>query len=561
MFSLLAVAGCTNTLTSNEPPQPLLRLVSYDSCERLLPVLREAARKNIHPQGGGATRAEAAPAPATAKDSLSSKTQGSDYSGTNTHTAGVDEPDLVKTDGNRIFVVRQGSLEVIDAASKRITGSVGVDMGAHQLLLQGNQVLVLSSSYSNLSPMPEADSRLTKIAPQATRVQMVNVSGTPKVVGDFRIDASLVDARQVGNLARVVVRSYPRIDYPTKVDDAPVTSWLPSYSVNGTKGQVGCERVKLPDQFSGSSIVTILSFDLGLNSLNDGDPVSVMADGGTVYGSGPNLYLAHDQSWRGRDQRGRTEIFQFDVTDRQAEYVASGSVPGYLINQYSMSEHAGILRVATTMGQIESSVHTLKREGGALNQIGEVSGLGKKERIYAVRFVGTVGYVVTFRQTDPLYTIDLRDPAKPKVLGELKIPGYSAYLHPVGADRLIGVGQDATDQGRVTGTQISLFDVGNLSDPKRIAQFKIPRGHSEAEHDPHAFLYWPATKLLVVPVNNEAVLLKVEDSQLTELNRLTHQQGYIRRSLVIGETLWTISDRGLLATTLDGGTRLAWLPL
>jgi uncharacterized secreted protein with C-terminal beta-propeller domain len=241
--------------------------------------------------------------------------------------------------------------------------------------------------------------------------------------------------------------------------------------------------------------------------------------------------------------------------------VASGSIPGSLLNQYSLSEHNGVLRAATTVGQKSSAVYALRRDSGTLTQIGEVGGLGKGERIYAVRFVGAVGYVVTFRQTDPLYTIDLRDPSKPRIMGELKIPGYSAYLHPVGADRLIGLGQDATDQGRITGTQISLFDVGNLADPRRIAQFKIPKAHSEAEFDPHAFLYWPQTKLLVVPLNNEALLLKVGDGELTELGRLTHQQGQIRRSLVIGQTLWTVSDQGLLATTLDGATKLSWIAL
>jgi hypothetical protein len=137
-----------------------------------------------------------------------------------------------------------------------------------------------------------------------------------------------------------------------------------------------------------------------------------------------------------------------------------------------------------------------------LVQIGAVEGLGKGERIYSVRFVGPVGYVVTFRQTDPLYTVDLRNPAKPVVRGELKIPGYSAYLHPVGDTRLIGIGQDATDGGQVLGTQVSLFDVADLDDPTRVAKYTLAGAYSEAEVDPHAFLYWPRTGLLVVPLES-----------------------------------------------------------
>src|SRR5690606_17502076 len=170
-------------------------------------------------------------------------------------------------------------------------------------------------------------------------------------------------------------------------------------------------------------------------------------------------------------------------------------------------EWDGHLRVATTVEQpsrgeprSESTVYVLRQRGETLVETGSVGGLGKGERIYAVRFVGSVGYVVTFRQTDPLYTVDLSDPTAPTVLGELKVAGYSAYLHPAGDGRLIGVGQEATEQGRIQGTQVSLFDVGDLARPSRIAQYHVRYGHSEAEFDPHAFLYWPRTGLLVVPL-------------------------------------------------------------
>jgi uncharacterized secreted protein with C-terminal beta-propeller domain len=335
--------------------------------------------------------------------------------------------------------------------------------------------------------------------------------------------------------------------------------------------------VSMPESFSGTSLVTVLSFDLAGASMSDAQPTSVFADGETVYGSGTNLYLAHDQRWRGwrgptawnnPQNTEETEIFQFDITSPKPVYVAGGKVPGWLLNQYSLSEHDGVLRVATTNSapwdqteKSSSSVYSLRRSDGSLNRIGFVGGLGKGERIYAVRFVGPVGFVVTFRQTDPLYTLDLSNPARPTVVGELKIPGYSAYLHPVEGGRLIGVGQDATDQGRVTGTQISLFDVGNLADPRRLDQHKIPRAYSEAENNPHAFLYWPATKLLVVPLNDEALLLRVEGGTLTELNRISHRDGQIRRSLVIGETLWTIAHNSVMASTLDGGQKLATISL
>jgi uncharacterized secreted protein with C-terminal beta-propeller domain len=349
-------------------------------------------------------------------------------------------------------------------------------------------------------------------------------------------------------------------------------------------------------------MVTVLSFDLDASTLGDGAPATVVADGETVYSNGPSLYVANDQRWRtpstgvplqggreaGSAPEQRTEFYRFDTSrPGRPRYVAAGSVPGWLINQYAMSEWDGHLRVATTVGQpvgqaagresrSESTVYVLRQRDDRLIETGKVSGLGKGERIYAVRFVGRVGYVVTFRQTDPLYTVDLRDPAAPRVLGELKITGYSAYLHPAGDTRLLGIGQEATAQGQARGTQISLFDVGDLASPTRVAQYHVRHGHSEAEFDPHAFLYWPSTGLLVVPLNvyrggapsGTALVLRVDDDSLVEVgtvehpaaNLAAHPTGQIRRSLVIEDVLWTVSAAGLKASDAASLQTLAWIP-
>jgi hypothetical protein len=145
----------------------------------------------------------------------------------------------------------------------------------------------------------------------------------------------------------------------------------------------------------------------------------------------------------------------------------------------------------------------LRQTGDELVQIGQVGGLGKGEQIYGVRFIGDVGYVVTFRQTDPLYTIDLKDPAAPKNVGELKIPGYSAYLHPIDATTILGVGVDGTEEGQMLGLQLSLFDVSDLAAPKRIHTAQVGDGEfgwSEALFDPKAFLFWQKTGLALLPV-------------------------------------------------------------
>jgi uncharacterized secreted protein with C-terminal beta-propeller domain len=274
-----------------------------------------------------------------------------------------------------------------------------------------------------------------------------------------------------------------------------------------------------------------------------------------------------------------TEVHRFDIRSPGAPaYVASGKVPGRLLNQYSLSEHEGHLRVATTLtsqdGEKSSSaVYVLNAD--TLAKTGEVGGLGNGERIYSVRFIGAVGYCVTFKQVDPLYTLDLRDPAAPKVTGELKITGYSAYLHPGSEGRLIGIGQEASAKGRTLGTQVSLFDVSDPTSPRRLSQLFQKDSGSEAEWDPHAFLYWPKTGVSVIPLTQQtesgALVLKIDDSGVSKLGMIKHpvqheqEQGAyqpgIQRSMVIGDSLWTLSYEGLQVNDASTLAEQAWIPL
>jgi uncharacterized secreted protein with C-terminal beta-propeller domain len=621
----LVVAGCTaDTRRTDDPPPTTggneLRLVSYTDCDEALEGLRAAALRNVLAWGsrgrydpefsGGDARADAAEAAPNAGRDLSKVAPGesSGYSGTNTHEAGVDEPDIVKTDGKRIFTVQGGVLRVVDAATRAQVARVAVadqndvyDMG--ELLIDGDKALLIGARHGY---------HRERGAPVAPQLTLIDLAGTPRVLGRFGMNGSVVDARQVGSTVRVVVRSAPEIVRPNDtgtpeayrlalidaINKAEVADWLPRYRIdNGgavTEGQVGCSAVAHPTEFTASTMLTVLSFDLTKSTLGNGDPVTVAADGDTVYSNGPSLYVANDQRWRTAVRtevdpgtvRQRTEIYKFDTSKPgKPAFVAGGAVDGWLLNQYSMSDWNGHLRVATTTGTAvwgrtntgtsESTVYALRQDGRSLAVVGKVGGLGKGERIYSVRFVGPTGYVVTFRQTDPLYTVDLRDPAKPVVTGELKITGYSAYLHPAGDGLLLGIGQEADGQGRVQGTQISLFDVRDPAKPTRLAQYHVQGAHSEAEFDPHAFLYWPATGLLVVPLTGKgrggdgrigALALKVSGNSITELGYLTQpaaDNGYppvIRRSVFIDGTLWTVSPTGLMASDAGTVAQQAWVP-
>lgn len=443
-----------------------------------------------------------------------------------------------------------------------------------------------------------------------TVVRLVDIADPahPRLVETLKVDGRLLGARRPANGAvRLVIQSTPdpvpmygigSKEAPTWMQASvrnrailkaqPARTWLPSMQVTKpgkkavTRTAVGCRDVARATQFGGLDTLVVLTIDPS-TGLTPVDRDAVMTDGEIIYGSGTSLFVTTPR-WIDSSSAttsdvpsgARTQIHRFDISMPSATgYSASGSVPGYVLNQFSLSEYDGVLRVASTnepqwmdgeqAKQSESQVTTLAQDGRRLVERGKVTGLGVSERIYGVRFVGTLGYVVTFRQMDPLYVIDLRDPAHPVARGELKIPGYSAYLHPVGHGLLLGVGQNATDEGRPLGTQISLFDVSNPDAPRRVQNLTLPDGWSEAENDHHAFLYWAPTGLAMVPVNSyaggrpqsEAVGVKISKDGITRIRTISHPKDAddmvptLRRSMVIGDRVFTLSDGGVGASRLD----------
>jgi len=694
---VLAAAGVVATAAAAGPsaaapvpgkPNPA-RLTAFSSCVDLLTTVKARVMPLVGPYGvsayglagpplaGDVVRAPgdvippvamtpsapAAPAtgaPATAPEPA--PVEGVDYSGTNVQDAGVDEPDIVKTDGRRVFAIANGKLEALTVSGgiPTLAGSLALDdVSPSEMLLSGNRLVVIGTGPPTVPPPPIVDpvpvsggpaiavdpvpvSPARPIAPippglypyyqPATVLAEVDVSNPAamKLVSKATFDGNYVSARLTGTSARVVISSSPR-EIPFVAPAAPdptatvqatdenravvgatgTRNWMLRYKLENAAGAdlaegraVRCRAVERPKVFSGLGMLNVLTLDLS-KGMRIADSEAVMSDGDLVYASPTSLYVA-TQRWYDPavqdsltpTQVGRltTLIHRFDISDPDRTlYRSSGTVPGSLLNQFSMSESNGVLRVASTdepswwsgsqPGGPESMVTDLKETGGTLARIGQVGGLGQGERIYAVRFLGDRGYVVTFRRMDPLYVLDLSDPANPTVTGELKIPGYSAYLHPMAGDMLIGVGQDATPEGRVTGTQVSLFDVADPTSPKLLQRLTLGAGWSEAESDHHAFLFWPPTGLLVIPVTSYgavespqggapappflgAVGMHVSRTDLTEIGRITHpapSTGYaggtsLRRSMVIGSSVLTVSDAGVKASTLNTLADRAWVP-
>ena len=699
-------------------------LVTVDSCDALLDRLIREGLERVGPYGfgghghvfgfdvaeememeaddaasEGAAIAESAPAARASADGADAGAgNGTDeFSGTNNQEVDVDEADLVKTDGRRLVVASGNRVEIIDVTGDvpRLVDTVRLsdEFFGGELFLQGDTALLMTTGWTAVPFLPRlADTSWYPGSPTGRIVEIDLASAEVETTMEF--EGSYLSAREVDGAIRIVLtaaESRFNFVFPSNpgaedaaeeanrrlIEESTIDMWLPTYRVTDDDGVVtegpivDCDRVHLPADFAGFGSLVVLTVDID-DGLRLDDSLSVFTDAQTVYASTDRLAVATPR-WPEFDERGepkeetdyRTAIHTFDITDpTRTSYTASGSVRGHLLNQFSMSEHEGYLRVATTDGPpwdsrgSESFVTVLTESDPDLVQAGQVGGLGRGEQIFAVRFLGDIGYVVTFEQIDPLYTIDLSDPENPVTRGELKIPGFSSYLHPWGDDQLIGIGTDGDDEGRTFGAVASLFDISDIDDPRLVD--KVPLGPEAPEGvdwfdssspvawDAKAFNAWEDT--IIVPVSwwgyservaefqefngNAAALIRVGDGTLTPVGRVGHPkieqceggpfpvegddapatvvveteevgetdgdagstgassdaeadfvrpadeeppaaeaeplsppeefcysfQPEIRRSVVIGDDLYTISEAGVAVNRFDGLDTVTWIP-
>ncbi len=644
-------------------------LATFDSCDALLTHLRTEGAERVGPWGfndggyffGGDVVMEAAvdmaaddsadfdtgsdgatspqsTAPAAVEEGGNRLVEGEDFSGTNNQERGVDEPDIVKTDGERILTVTNGTFTYVDAGDgvpvRR--GSIMVGYETRDMLVAGDRVLLFGVSYGDGGgpvPMPvepeiaiavdEVDAEAefaddiavdADILPPGPggyygpRVRIVELDLSDpdnlEVAGQLWIDGHYLSARLVDGKVSVALQSNPHdlgFVFPQGeageeraeefnrqiVAETELNDWLPSYTLEAGGSSSGgvltdCQNVHAPVEFAGFGSLSVVTIDMA-EGLTAPESASVLAAGETVYASTDNMWIATNRwiDWGILDDAARiaaeqsysTQIHGFSIAGDRPTYLASGGVRGHLLNQFAMSEHEGVLRVASTDGTIwgatdqsESFVTTLSIEADekVLEELGQVGNMGKGERIFSVRFVGDTAYVVTFRQTDPFYTVDLSDPANPRVLGELKITGYSGQLHPLSPTMVLGIGQEATEEGRTTGAKVTLFDVSDLANPIDVDTWTVPNAWTEAEWDHKAFLWWAPENLAVLPVSNwqeqfwGAIAFRVDldAGTIEEAGRISHEPD---RATPVGTTDCTVLDAAELERYRESDSVLAEL--
>ncbi len=486
--------------------------------------------------------------------------------GTNVQESGVDEPDVVKTDGRTLFRVQDGDLVIYDVSGATVERLTSLDLpGAGgddtEILLSGDTVVALShrDGYN-----PRQDD---------TRLVTVDVSdpAAPEVTHTVDYDSALVTARLHDGVVRVVLQpGLPELDFAEPGDhttefeateqnqdavrDSTVEDWLPSASLDGGADQpvLGCDQVAVPDDDAALGTIAVVGFDASAPDAPSASGLAVDTD--LAYASAEQLYLATSPSYgwvtggcfdcmerfvvpdsrgglalpgwlTGGDDDGvdccspmpqpspdyddASHLYAFDLDGIDTTFAASGQVDGVIRDRWSMDAVGGgdgaVLRVAVgpnaSTGNFNSVV-TFRQEGNDLVESGRLDGLGVGEEIESVRWFDTLAIVVTFRQVDPLYAVDLTDPDQPVLMGSLKIPGYSGYLHPLGQHRLLGLGQLQGEDG-TWGAQAGLFNVTDLTHPQQLDVVEYGRdSQALAAQDPRQLTWLPDGRTVLTVISD-----------------------------------------------------------
>ncbi|MEM2915645.1 MAG: beta-propeller domain-containing protein, partial [Candidatus Bathyarchaeia archaeon] len=449
----------------------------------------------------------------------SDKGTSTEYSKTNIQVEGVDEADLVKTDGEFIYLASNDKVLIIKAYPPdvaEVVAQVQFNGTVMSIFVNGDRlvVFVAPTQYYYIVKRSNDVSLAPVYEGPKTSINVYNITdrAKPSLARNVTLDGSYSNSRMIGDYVYVLISSPIYFGEDKEV-------YLPSISDNGQIQKIEAASIyysNVTDYYYGLTIV------IALNVKNDLEPITaenfLIGYAGCIYVSLSNIYLAIPK-WEVNGTQ-QTEIHRIRIDKNKIAYEKYGQVPGYVLNQFSMDEYNGYFRIATTTynnvvfleGNEKTVEPTMTNNVYVLNSdlavVGKREDLAPNEKIYAARFMGERCYLVTFFQVDPLFVISLKDPTNPTVLGKLKIPGYSDYLHPYDENHLIGIGKNATvpkegtSWGLYQSVKISLFDVSDVEHPIELKSYLIgDRGtDSPVLHDHKAFLFDRERSLLAIPV-------------------------------------------------------------
>ncbi|MGK0468096.1 beta-propeller domain-containing protein [Clostridium sp.] len=593
----------------------------------LLPMMKDSVKSessSIDSGRAGVLANKAAESPST------------EHSNTNLQVEGVDEEDLVKTDGEYIFKVNSRKIinvikTDVDSSMEEVNNITFEDnYNVNGIFLRGNVLVVVGNSYQNLGIQNSDQNRTSIMMPSSgvTKVISYDVSNKKNIkkIRDIEIDGLYNSSRMIGS--RVYIIANKNLNNIGNIkQDANIGKVYYNDSAIGTgKNLIDFNKINyLPDSVEPNYImVAAFNVDDNKEKVNIS---TILGSGNSIYSSDKNLYIAGTK-WKGdKNNNGTTNtiLYKFAYENKGVKFVSKGEVPGTITNQFSMDEKDGNFRIATTEfnysmvrpmtlqdstvsndgtttsvdpdiqkssnkpeNQITNNLYVLDKD---MKVVGKLEGLANGEQIYSVRFISDRAYIVTFMLTDPLFVIDLKNPTSPKVLGELKIPGFSNYLHPYDETHLIGFGMDTKviseggeDRAQTKGMKIAIFDVSNVAKP--VQQFMTTIGcsgtYSEVLNNHKALLFSKEKKLLALPVFENNYNSKTNISQegyqgayiynidlvngIKLKGKITHNDEvrnsnnnnskfdgkyFVDRILYINDTLYTLSNGLIKANDLN----------
>jgi uncharacterized secreted protein with C-terminal beta-propeller domain len=506
------------------------------------------------PSGGTGVASNTAPLGSVMKSSEASPQTSSDFSKTNVQVEGVDEADIVKTDGTYIYTLSKNILYIVQALppqEMKVIARITFDTKDNQysnpteFFINGENLAIFGTRNIEDSPIPMEDKRTTGSRPSyypyyptyrsGTFIDIYNLSDPlhPILKRTIETEGNYLTSRMIGNKVYAIINSYPSYTppyYPMMESEQNRNSGiaiptekelLPLYRDTGTTSNsyapiARCGDIHYVPNPTVAQYLTILSLPINEYS-TEVDKNITFGAGENVYASVNNLYIARS-NWSYNDWRSDSEsnenttIYKFSFENGKTKYRGEGIVPGTILNQFSMDEFEENFRIATTEGHLSrgesntsNNIYILNSE---LKQLGAVTNIAPGEKIYSARFMGKKGYLVTFKKVDPFFVFDLSDPRNPKTLGKLKIPGYSDYLHPYDENHIIGIGKDTIEAeggnfAWYQGVKMAIFDVTDVENPKEMYKTVIgDRGtDSPALSNHKAFLFDRSKNLLVIPVS------------------------------------------------------------
>lgn len=541
-----------------------------------------------------------------ASDFVSGSSSSLAHGQTNTQVENVDEADIIKNDGTYLYIVRSRSVLIYRASDLKLMSEIKIEQGENEdvsisdIYITSDRLVIMTTTYEIPEDSAIAYSNSGSVSMHSlcyfrneavTKCFVYDISNRekPKQLFTHTQDGDCMTSRMVGNTL-YTVSQFVVSPKSNEAEKDLAERCIPK--INGKK--ISRNKIDFSDKDTDSVYVVVSSCDIMSGS---GSGYAYFGSFYEAYCTEKTLYISSliscydDETSKelGLAEGTYTNIYAVSLSPDDISFKNKGYVRGEFLNQFSMDEYGGYFRCAVTDRDGDwNAISSVKILDENFEEVSAIYNLAENEEIKAVRFMGEVAYVVTFENTDPLFVLDLSDPHNPKKDGEVKLPGFSAYLHPLDENHIVGVGFGGDENGTDYSVKLTVFDISDNKHPEISSEYKINNASTETNYNFKAFLYYPEKNIIGVPVEKDIdsgikqkyILFKVEDGKLSLVNEYLHdyvkydyfpdkiiehgeetapEEEYIPeffRGTYIGDTLYTISENKICAFDIDSAEKI-----